>query len=356
MTTSEQPQQKAESTSDASGSSVAAALLVIQKLGPSFYAAAVGALYVCGFIVLNSHLVRFGVADVEFVDARYFLAGASFLFFLVCFYIFGGRAVLFTPKWLAEDLKQTNKAGPKPFWSFVVFLDSMVTGTFFCCLSAALFTSLSISISESAIFYATIAGAFFLLYTVDITNFDLKFPRVAKTITIFTKVISIIAFFSGAASDGPMLTVFLIYIAFFFFINLVLDTLTRYRITVDRVSVTAINVMVFILSGSIAFGALLYGQVSSKLGGALPASVSVGLTDDARSALPASFAETNSRVLDGKLIHQTESYTYVVSSGQTIRFRTHDVVVMVLRDKPKIEPAAPKKASVPPNNALKPTR
>lgn len=305
----------------------------LKELGPSFYAIAVGALYVSGFLALNSNLANSGVLDIEFADARYFLAGANFVFFLVCFYLFAGRAVLFTPKWLREELERVNKDSPKPFWSLIVFAHSLITGTFFCCLSAALFTSIAIGSAESANFYAALAGAFFVLYTFDVTNLDVRLPRFSETVTIVAKLIAIYAFFAHFGS-GAMITAFVSYVVIFFFINLVLDGFTRYKLTVDRMTFSGIYAVVFLMGSAVGYGTLLYGQVSSKLGGARPQTVSVGISEEARKALQSPFAASASQVLEGKLIHQTPAYTYIALSGHTVRLRAADVVTLVSTPEP----------------------
>ena len=303
-------------------------IALFKEVGAWFYALAVGTLYVSGFIVLNSNLAKAGVLDFEFVDARYFLAGASFVFYLICFYLFAGRAVLFTPKWLREDLERLNKNGLKTAWSFVVFIHSLITATFFCCLSAALFTSLAISSTESAIFYAALAGAFFVLYTFDVTNLDLKFPTISETVTIVAKLLAIYAFFAHVGT-GAMLSTFFSYVVIFFFINLVLDKFTRYTVTTDRLTFTGIYTVVMFLGIALTYGTLFYGQVTTKLGGARPQTISLGLSEEARKALPASITVSSSQVLEGRLIHQTPAYIYIASSGKTLRFRAADVVVLV---------------------------
>lgn len=287
-----------------------------------------------GFLVLNSNLAKSGVLDIEFVDARYFLAGANFVFFLVCFYLFAGRAVLFTPKWLREDLERVNKDTPTPFWSFIVFAHSLVTGTFFCCLSAALFTSIAIGGAESAVFYAALAGAFLVLYTFDITNLDVRLPRTSEAVTIVAKLIAIYAFFAHLGS-GAMLTAFFSYVAIFFFINLVLDGFTRYKLTTDRMIFSGMYAVVFLIGSAAGYGTLLYGQVSSKLGGARPQAVSVGISEETRKALPSPFVASTSQVLEGKLIHQTPAYTYIALLGHTVRLRATDVVALVSTPEPE---------------------
>lgn len=323
-----QPTQEMQAEPPLPRSRAATLLPLLKEVGPWFYALAVGTIYVSGFLVLNSNLAKSGVLDVEFVDARYFLAGANFIFYLVCFYLFAGRAVLFTPKWLREDLERMNKDGPKSFWSFVVFAHSIITGTFFCCLSAALFTTFAIGSAETTVFYAALAGAFLVLYTFDVTNLDLKYPRVSEIVTIVAKLIATYAFFVYVGS-GAMRSAFFSYVGIFFFINLVLDSFTRYKVTTDRLAFFWIYAVVFLLGTAIGYGTLFYGQVSSKLGGARPQIVSLGLTEEARNSLPMQIAASPSQSFEGKLIHQTATHTYIALKGQTIRLRTADVVALV---------------------------
>ena len=114
-----------------------------------------------------------------------------------------------------------------------------------------------------------------------------------------------------------------------------LDGFDRYKLTTDRATFSGIYAVVFLLATAIAYGTLLYGQVSSKLGGARPQTVSVGLANEARKVLPPPFANSASQVLDGKLIHQTPSYTYIVATGHTLQLRTTDVVALVLTAEPE---------------------
>lgn len=315
-------------------SRAATVLRLFKEVGPWFYALAVGALYVFGFLVLNSYLAKFGVRDIEFVDARYFLAGASFVFYLVCFYLFAGRAALFTPKWIREDIERLDKDGSRPLLSFVVFVHSFITATFFCSLSAALFTSIAIGSEESHVFYAALVGAFIVLYTFDVWNLDVKFPKVFEAVTIVAKLVATYEFFAHVGS-GAMLWAFFSYVAIFFFINFIADRFARYRTTSDNLTFAGGYAVVFLLSIAVAYGTLFYGQVTSKLGGARPQTVSVGLSDEARKALPEPFAAASGQVVRGKLVYQTPAYIYIASSGHILRLRAGDVVALVLTPEPE---------------------
>ena len=308
-------------------------LAMFKDFGPTAYAVAAAALYISGFLVHNSNLAQSGILDVEFIDARYLLAGASFTFYLVCFYLFAGRAVLFMKRWLGEDLYQVNKQNPAPVWSFVVFVHANVTALFFLCLSAALFTSFAIGSFETSGFYLALFSAFLVLYTFYVANWDVQFPRISAMITLVAKSIAIFVFFAYGKAD-VMHSIFYSYLTIFFFINLVLDVFNRYKVTNDRITFSGLYAIVVLFGSAIGFGSMFYGKVSPKLGGARPQAVTVGFSDDVRKTLSPKLLGSVGQFLDGKLVHQTPSYTYIVVSDRTIRFRAADVVTLVSTPEP----------------------
>jgi len=293
------------------------------------YALLAASIYVFGFLVLNSHLAKHGIVDYDFVDARYILSGASFIFFLVCFYLFAGRTVLHTPRWLEEDLRHYLKLGLNPGWAFVVFVHSLVNMGFQCCLSAALFSLTAFGDIETAVFYAVLAGAFLLLYTLDVSNLDIRFPRTHLVISLAVRLGASIAFFANPES-GMLLAVFMMYVALVMFIDLALDSLTRHGATRDRISYSAVYSVFILLSTAIAFGALLFGNVSTKIGGARSQSVATTLTKNATEVLPPELISGSAHTVVGKLIHQTDRFAYVEVSDKTIRLRSSDIVALVV--------------------------
>lgn len=329
MTTGEPTNSASRHEGESRSIGVAQFVPMLKEHGPMVYAFLVASLYVCGFLVLNAHLAKYGVEDYEFIDARYFLAGASFAFFLVCFYLFAGRAVLNMPRWVQEDVGHFHKIGAHPSWFVIAFLHSLVSAAFSCCLSAALFSLAAFGNLETALFYAVLAGAFFILYTFDITNLDIKFPRTHLVISLTVKVLAIIAFFSNTGT-GMLLTVFSLYVALFFFINLVLDSLKRHGVTSDRISYSTIYAAVIILTLALAYGSLSFGNVTPKIGGARPQQMLVAFSKEASEMMPTELRQTTGKPLSGKLVYQTEKYIYVDIAGKTARFRAVDVVALVV--------------------------
>lgn len=296
-----------------------------KELGVWVVPLATGFLYVTGFLVLNSHLARFGFMDVEFVNARYFLSGASFVFYLACFYLFAGKAVLFTPTWLKEDLARLNRGGAQPIWSAVVFIHSILNALFFACLSAALFTNLAVSSAETTTFYLALGGAFLASYTLDTTNLDIRFPRASEAANILVKSVAIAVFFIATSIRSTLLIVLIGYGGIFMFINLAVDAFVRRGITTDRISFTALYAAVVILGSATAYGSYVYGDVSSKFGGARSKTVYVGLKDAKEIRAPEAIAFPASGALLGHLVHQTDKHTYLTAAGYTIRVRSEDI-------------------------------
>ena len=310
-------------------SGLPALLVSFKENGPFVYALLAASIYVFGFLVLNAHLAKHGIVDYDFVDTRYIFSGASFVFFLICFYLFAGRTVLHTPRWLEEDMRHYKKLGFKSGWTHVVFVNSLVNMGFQCCLSAALFSSTAFGDIETAFFYALLAVAFFILYTLDVTNLDIRFPRTHLVVLLAVRFGASIAFFANT-EYGMLLAVFLMYVTLVIFINLAIDSLTRHGATRDHVSYSAVYSVLILFSTAIAFGALLFGNVSTKIGGARSQSVAATLAKNATEVLPPELISSPAYTVVGKLIHQTDRFAYVEVSDKTIRLRSSDIVAMVV--------------------------
>jgi len=286
--------------------------------------------YVIGFLVVNAHLAKFGISDIEFVSARYLLAAANFAFFLVCLYLFAGRAVFLGPKWLSEDLKHIPASGGSRKWPLIVFVHSLVALVFFCCFSAATFTTVALWQAETTLFYAVLGGTFIIVYTLDVTNLDIRFPRSTLLVQLCVKLAAICAFFITPKWEN-LTTVFFSFLGIALHINFVLDHLKRYKLTVDRATFTVIYSLLFLLVAALWFGALLYGRVSPKLGGARPVQVSVGLVESTRNLVPGLLAPGDKPFVEGLLIYQTSGHVYLQVKDMTVRLREADVTVITMR-------------------------
>jgi hypothetical protein len=311
----------------------ARAISFVKDFGPWFYAGAVPTLYFLGFLVLNSHLAKRGILDAEFIAARYFLAGVVFFFYLLCFYLFAGRASILTPRWLDEEYEGTKRDITKPPWSHVVWIQSYVSVFYSCYLSSVLFILIAIGNSGSVLYVAVLSIAFL------IGTPNLGLTLLQAYVLICARVAAILAFFILAAlefyrGDGFMFMVFGTYFLMFVLIYQLVKAFTKSKVIDDNMVFVGLCTVVILITIAIGFGALFYGKVAPNLGGARPQIVSISLSDEARIALPAPIAPPEGQLLEGMLIHQTASHIYIESSGRTVRLRTAGVVALVIDPEP----------------------
>jgi hypothetical protein len=152
--------------------------------------------YAAGFLVVNAHLAQFGVSDLDFVSARYFLAAANFAFFLVCFYFFAGRATYKMPGWLSSDCERIAASGGGKKWKKLLFAGSIIRVVFFCCLSAATYTSTALGQAQTLPFYAVLLTGL-VIRGPAFDKFDARSPRAAHTIQFAVQLVAVYAFFKA---------------------------------------------------------------------------------------------------------------------------------------------------------------
>lgn len=300
---------------------------------------AIAVFYLCGFLVINAFLAKFGISDFEFVSTRYLLAAANFAFFLVCFGLFAGRAVVQTPTWLREELEWINRTKPSNFWSGVVFLNSLINMTFMICMSAAFYTSAALWQTETVFFYLYLGLTFGLSYGVDVLNFDVRYIRTTEIFKLLVRSGAIVVFFLSP-NNNNLTGMFWLFVGIVFYINFVFDSFNRYKITKDRIFFSALYSMVFLLLTSLAFGATYFGQISSKLGGGRGQETLLTLAESIRTTLPKLIHQEADQTLKAKVIYQTEKYLFADVAGQTLRLRSDDIVHMIILREVNTNPMA----------------
>lgn len=288
------------------------------------YALLLGAAYVIGFVALNAHLGKIGIYDFEFASTRIVLAFANCLFYLVCFYVFAGRAVLFGKKWMQAEIDRLKSANASPAWGVVAFFASHGKSVFFCCFSAAIFSSLAIDNASALLFYAAAAVAFLVFYPFDVMNWDLRHPRIFILAGAFFDIAATVAFFVQPNNEVAV-RVFFSYLAVFVFINMILDQFERRIKTNDMISFVALYGSIFCITIAAGFGSMFYGLIPSRLGGGKAMPVELVLSDSFLKSLPADQAALLKSPLKANLVFQTGDSYYVDSGKKIFRLRTSDV-------------------------------
>lgn len=98
------------------------------------------------------------------------------------------------------------------------------------------------------------------------------------------------------------------------YINLVLDSFERYRVTKDRIVFNLGYTAIFILLAAVTFGSSVYGKVSKKIGGGKPLEMTIGLNENSLESHP---GEVGSPTV-GKVVYSTQDNVYIQIKKDTL--------------------------------------
>lgn len=270
------------------------------------FAVFVGAVYICGFLTVNSHLGKYGIFNLGITDINYLLSGASFVFFIVAYALFGGRGIFLGKKWMIEDMELLTKGNPHPVGAPLAFIRSLVDVIFLLCLSAALFVGIAVDQNQTFWFYSVLSIIFLTSYTLDISNFDTKQPLVCIIVDGALKVAAIVAYFLLSSGSLPT-QIFIIFLSFSAYINFVLDRFERYRTTMDWLLFSTVYSMVYFLVAAMLFGSVVYGNVIREIGGGQSMNVEIELSASVRG----SNGEAKRSNISGEMIFASDSAVYL---------------------------------------------
>ena len=286
---------------------------------PQAASAILAGTYLAGFLVLNAHLGKRGIFDFSLANSRYLIAGVLFIVFLVIWYLFAGRAIIFAKKWIDEDIESATERGLGPIWHFVILVNAFIRVGFFTCISAASFSLTLLGSAEPKVFFIYLIVLFLVAYPWDFLNFDHRFPRANQVFELATRAVGILVFFTTVTSDSPTMSVFWHFAVMSVYVNFVLDSFDRFKITVDRFTYHMIYSAVFVLLSSSMFGLWHYEHIRSAFGGGQLQVVEIMIGDQTvrNGLMNMGFEVTPS--LKANLVHENQQEFIVEIEGQTIR-------------------------------------
>lgn len=308
-----QEETSSEITKVNNNRSGASSIQGIIETGGKASALFLGLIYICGFLTLNSHFYKYGIVDIGIASSDYLVAGSIFILYVVTYGLFGGRAIVLMKTWMGQHIDRLVESGSPRIAPLIAFIHSYVELAFFHCLSAAIFSTYAFGQYESFRFYAALSIAFLISYTMDITNFDIKRPFANIIIDLVIKVVAILSFFALSSSFKPIL-IFISFMLFSFYINMVLDQFERYRVNRDRVIFTIIYSAIFFLGSAVSFGAIVYGDVSKKIGGGKSIPMEIGIN---REYLGSLAKEYENSIL-GDVVYTSSENIYLKVKNETI--------------------------------------
>ena len=302
---------KSEQTNQ-KNSQVLLSLLKADSLG-KVSAVFLGTIYLCGFLTLNSHLYKYGVVELGIASTEYLVAGAVFVLYLTVYGIFAGRSIILSKHWLGQHIDHLKEQNAPAVSSFIAFVHMFIELTFFHCLSAALFSTFAFGQIESVGFYAVLSLVFIVSYGLDTSNWDVKHPFAHLIIDGILKLIAVFSFFY-LSSGSNIHIVFAAFVGYSMYINLVLDSFERYRITKDRIVFNLVYTAIFILLAAVIFGSSIYGKVSKKIGGGKPLEMTIGLNENSLETHPGKIESP----IVGEVVYSTQDNVYIKIEKDTL--------------------------------------
>lgn len=145
-------------------------------------------LYVFGFIITASFALKFGYIEENLFSPRYFISGGLFFLFLLSYAIPAGRFVIEMKDDLQGQIVYHRNLGLGNGWIRVVAADHFFRLSFYLVLSTTVYCSLFLSDNIARFISPVIFLIFFIRYHLDVTNFDIKHPRVMLIIHISYQV------------------------------------------------------------------------------------------------------------------------------------------------------------------------
>ena len=285
----------------------------IVNVGAKVFALFLGLTYVCGFLTLNSYFYKYGIVDLGIASSDYLVAGSLFILYLVTYALFGGRAIVLIKVWMGRTMDQLIEKGGGKKELKVAAAHSYIELIFLHCLSASCFASYAFGQFESFWFYAVLGIAFLITYRLDVSNKDIEKPFASLIIDITLKIIAIVVFFAFSSTYKPIL-VFFIFFGFSMYINLVLDSFERYTISNDRIVFTLVLSVVFFLGSAVSFGAVIYGDITKKIGGGknipMEMGVAPGILDN--------IGLGENSILIGEVVYSSQTNIYIQVDKETL--------------------------------------
>lgn len=287
---------------------------------------ATAALYIFGFLTINSHLSKFGYFDYDVASPRLLLAGGLCAAYILSWYLFSGRSIIHGKTWLSEDIAIMKNAGAGRIWEFILFTNSIVKIIFLTCLSATSFGFIIFDSPSQSIFIGVMSLLFIVSYTIDVTDIDLSHPRTAAIIEMTIKFIGIFIFSISAYIDHRLAILFFSFLGMSVYANMVYDSFERRGATRDRIIFTAIHSTIFLLTTFVFFGQQLYGEIRSRIGGGYPVPVQLILSE--KINIPGTYKETD--VISGDLIYASSKSTLINVDKSSIIIQSDKIKIVKL--------------------------
>lgn len=239
--------------------------------------------YLTGFLCTNSHLLKFGFAEINFLSPQYFLTGLLVLLCLLNLYFFGGRQLVSIEDDNNKEIQFFRERGYKwlPILSLLIIIESWINIPFITLVGVS--TAIRFIFVDNTLleFIIILAAGFLILYPFErFFDLDIKAPVLYRIVFLIFKGVSTYVFFKFVQFDTSIFLLTLGYFSLLFVMNFLIDEFKRRKIGVGSINFLIFAVVLQATVFAIYFGQTLLPYVKPSLGGAAPLKVEIRVADD----------------------------------------------------------------------------
>ena len=237
-------------------------------------AAGIG-IYLAGFVVINVHLSKYQMLDLDLFNARYIISGTHLAIFLGLWYMFVGQSIISKDSF-GDGLQEDKSYG-------YLFYDS-IRHAYSICVLTAFYSSILQGSTELFTFLIYSVAFFFLLphweNWWESERRSERFPILDSFFVEILRGIGVAIFFWNANFLSHPTLLLLQFVVISIYSTVLRNAIEYFQQYSERFSWVIFHVIIFLLLTTISFGWLQYEKINSSFGGGQLQLVEVIVTDD----------------------------------------------------------------------------
>ena len=294
----------------------------ISRIAPLFIAC----LYTAGFIVVQSHIGKRGVVDFSIANTRYLIAGVLFIVFLVIWYLFAGRSIIFLKRWQDQEIDAMKAF--HPLWRILILLSSFLRVVFFLGLSVNLYSLLLLREYQSTEFSTFLMVLFLIDYCLVIFKLDQRLPRASQIGRLLIVGTGAVAFHITTTMSPPIVLAQLLFLVMSILVNLMVESYERWEVTREKRIFDFLYASIFIALFASVFGLFQFEYIKSAFGGGQPRFVTIGVKDKYTQTALANMGIDLTKYPEVQLFHESEAAFYFDIGGRMFRLNRDSIAAM----------------------------
>ncbi len=291
-------------------------------------AAGIG-IYLAGFVVINAHLSKYQLLDLDLFNARYVISGTHLAIFLGLWYMFVGQGIFFKDSF--ED--RIQEENPYEY----LFYDS-IRHAYSICVLTAFYSSILQGSTELFTFLIYSVAFFFLLphweNWWESGHRSERFPILDRFFVEILRSIGVALFFWNANFLSHPTLLFVQFVVISIYSTVLRNAIEYFQQYSERFSWVVFHVIIFLLLTTMSFGWLQYEKINSSFGGGQLQLVEVIVTDDKVIQGLVNLGFENGPSFEVNLVHENQENLIFTDNERTIQLsqsaiadiRSHNIV------------------------------